>query len=284
MAGVMRRLRSDLTEMYPEGEAAAVARLIFHALKGWDATQIIIHSSDEVTPFIRRRIAEILSRLRRHEPIQYILGEARFYGLDLKVNRDTLIPRHETEELVDMIVKEYGGRSDLQVLDVGTGSGAIAIALSRNLRFPEITAIDISEGALEVARENASRLHARIRFEQKDIFGWNPPREFFDIIVSNPPYVMEREKRDMEANVLEYEPAGALFVPDADPLVYYRRIARLGLEALAQRGRIYFEINPLCAQEMQDMMERMGYTDVELREDISHRKRFLAATLLAISN
>lgn len=272
---VRRRLTAALTPGYGRGEAEAMTRLIFFALKGWSATDLLIHADTQVSDLTMRRLEEILSRLERHEPLQYILGAARFYGMDLKVTPDVLIPRPETEELVDLIVKRWGDRKEMRVLDIGTGSGAIAIALARFLPFSEVDAVDISERALDVARENAETLQAHIRLLHKDIFLWEPPADTYDIIVSNPPYVCECEKRDMEPNVLLYEPEGALFVPDSDPLLYYRRIAEVSLRALKPGGMVYFEINPLYAAELQHMMQDLGYTDVIIERDISRRDRFL---------
>lgn len=254
-----------------------MARLIFRTLKGWDTTGLVIHAADDLSDFTMQRIDNILERLSHGEPLQYILGEARFYGMDLHVSPATLIPRQETEELVDLIVKRHRGEKDLRVLDVGTGSGAIAIALSRHLEFPEITAIDVSREALDVATRNASELHARIKFIEADIFEYQPAPHSFDIIVSNPPYVLESEKKDMERHVLDYEPASALFVPDDDPLRFYRRIAEIGRDALTEGGALYFEINPLCADTLLQLLIGMGYVEVETHEDISHRRRFITA-------
>lgn len=276
---VYRELRQRLARLTgSDGEATAMARLIFHAVKGWDTTALVIHAADDLSESTIDIIEKIMERLRNGEPLQYILGEAGFYGMNLRVTPATLIPRQETEELVEIIVDEMKGRRDLRVLDVGTGSGAIALALSRNLEFPDVTAMDVSREALEVARENATRLHARIHFLEADIFIWEPSPRSFDIIVSNPPYVMERERKDMERHVVEHEPASALFVPDDDPLLFYRRIADIGTRALVSGGRIYFEINPLCADDMVDMMRSMDYNDIRLATDISRRRRFLTAT------
>lgn len=272
-----RLLKRELTPLFGSGEATAMARLIFHALKGWDATGLVVHSSDVLSPFILGRISGIEDRLKLGAPLQYILGEARFYGMTLTVDRSTLIPRPETEELVDLIVRDAEGRSDLRVLDVGTGSGAIAIALSRNLLFPQVEALDVSEAALKVARDNAARLHADVKFIHADIFSYVPEPDSFDMIVSNPPYICEKEKSGMEPNVLDYEPHAALFVPDSDPLRFYRRIAETGRDALSDDSRIYFEINPIYAGMLVCMMKDAGYADVFLHEDISHRRRFLSA-------
>ncbi|MDE6382384.1 MAG: peptide chain release factor N(5)-glutamine methyltransferase [Muribaculaceae bacterium] len=270
---VRRDLVRRLSPQYGEGEASAMTGLIFHALKGWNSTDLVINSDKDISPFVLEKMAGIIGRLREGEPLQYILGEARFYGMDLAVSPAVLIPRPETEELVDMIVKENVG-SDLRVLDVGTGSGAIAIALSRNLRFPDVTAIDISADALAVARANAAALHARIAFLHEDVFRYEPASGSFDIIVSNPPYVAESEKKDMDRNVLDYEPAGALFVSDAAPLVYYSRISAIASVALVPGGRIYFEINPLFADGVAEILRADGFDDVRLVYDISRRARF----------
>lgn len=271
----LRRRLKNITGS--EGESTAMARLIFHAVKGWDTTALVIHAADNLSDSTLSIIDNILERLAGGEPLQYILGAATFYGLNLKVSPAVLIPRPETEELVEMAIRDFKDTRDLKVLDVGTGSGAIAIALSRNLIFPEITAIDVSTGAIEVARENATRLHARINFLEADIFSWQSAPESFDLIVSNPPYVMEREKASMEHHVIGHEPSGALFVPDDDPLIYYRRIALLGRHALTQGGRIYFEINPLCATQLDELMRDHGYQDVKLHRDLSRKQRFLTA-------
>ncbi len=277
---VYRSLRQRLAALTgSDGEATAMARLIFHSLKGWNTTDLVIHAPDRLSEFTLERIDNIMERLGNHEPLQYILGEGRVYGIDLRVTPDTLIPRPETEELVEMIVERADGRSDLRVLDIGTGSGAIAIALARNLRFPQISALDISEGALDVARDNARRLHADIRFLHADILTYDPPRHSLDIIVSNPPYIALKERAEMEPHVKDHEPARALFVPDDDPLLFYRRILTIGLDALTGAGRVYFEINPLYASELKQMMQQMGYDGVELHKDISGRLRFASGEL-----
>lgn len=271
-----RQLEQSLSPRYGTGEARAMVRLMFHALKGWDLTAITINSDRPVSSWLREKAEEVVGRLLKGEPLQYILGEARFYGMDLKVSPDVLIPRHETEELVDIIVDENKD-PDLRVLDVGTGSGAIAIALSRNLPFSHVTALDISQRALDVAESNAARLHADVTFVHADIFSHSPADGSFDIIVSNPPYIAESERKDMDSNVLDYEPASALFVPDSDPLIYYSRISTIGEKALRSGGRLYFEINPLFADKLRSLLVADGYSDVRIIQDISRRSRFAAA-------
>ncbi|MDE7412783.1 MAG: peptide chain release factor N(5)-glutamine methyltransferase [Muribaculaceae bacterium] len=270
-------MRRRLVPIYGEGEAKAMIRLIFHSLKDWNVTDMIIHEGDEVSEYIREKILQILSRLEKEEPIQYILGEAYFYGMNLKVDRSTLIPRPETEELVDMIVKRNRCRNDLNVLDIGTGSGAIAIALSRYLPFSKVTAMDISKEALAVARENAIRLKAKINFINEDIFSWMPGKNSFDIIVSNPPYIDDSEKLLMERNVLDYEPHSALFVPDDNPLIFYSRIIEISLSALSDRGEIYFEINPRHCDELVSLLHHEGFRDIECHKDMYGKNRFISA-------
>ena len=272
-----RELKRRLGAMYGAGEAGAMTSLIFHHLKGWDSTQLIINGDLPVSDRMLRHVGEILLRLENHEPIQYILGEARFYGMDLTVRPGVLIPRPETAELVDMIVDDFRDSCDMRILDIGTGSGAIAIALARNIPFAKVTAIDISPVALDIARENARRLHAVVDFIKADIFSYDPSPESLDIIVSNPPYIPEEEKKGMEANVLDHEPAEALFVPDSDPLVYYRRIGETGAEALVPGGRLYLEINPRFAGDICHMLEAQGYGDAEAHRDSFGRQRFVTA-------
>lgn len=263
---------------FGKGEAEAMIRLIFHHLKGWNATDMVINSDKVLSEYTRERIDKILKRVMSGEPIQYVTGEAYFYGMDLTVTPDVLIPRVETQELVDLIVKQYEGVSDLRILDIGTGSGCIAIALARNLPFAKVTAIDISEKALDVAKENGKKLKVKVDWVKADTFDFSPSADSFDIIVSNPPYVMMSEQSDMEANVLEHEPWVALFVPDDDPLRFYRRIAEMGRKALKTNGTLWFELNAQLAEETMQLVKNMGYEDVRLERDIAGKWRFMVAT------
>ena len=276
---ITAKLRKTLSPIYGEGEAKAMIRLIFHNLKGWNQTQMIMNEDTPLSDYILFKVNDILERLLKQEPIQYILGEAYFYGMNLKVDRSTLIPRPETEKLTDMIVNA-NRKDDLRVLDIGTGSGAIAIALSRNLPYSKVTAIDISADALKIARENAKNLHADINFIEEDVFTYSPAPGSFDIIVSNPPYVDESEKASMESNVIDYEPHSALFVPDAHPLIYYSRILEIASTALTANGRLYFEINPRHAAELKAMTENEGFSEVNVIKDIHGKERFVSAIKL----
>ena len=275
MKETIAKLRSILTPIYGKGETEAIIRIIFHHLKGWNLTDMLIHQQDELSDFIKHEIDGIIERLKQQEPIQYITGEARFHGMDLKIKPGVLIPRPETEELVDIIIDENKDRDDLRVLDVCTGSGCIAIALSRNLPFSKVTALDFSETALEVAKENSEILKARINFIRADIFEWQPQEEY-DIIVSNPPYIMDKEAPEMEKNVLDYEPHEALFVRDENPLAFYDRIAEIALKWLSTNGKLYFEINPLKAEDLKELLKRKGFKNINLIRDSFGKLRFLS--------
>lgn len=272
-----RQTIEKLTPVYGRREASALTETALRFLKSWSRTDYVVNSDLEPTDYIVRTMEEIAARLLEHEPIQYITGEAYWHGLTLKVTPDVLIPRPETSELVDMIADSEKGR-DLQVADLCTGSGCIAIALALALDFATVAGVDISGKALEVARENSRLCHARVNWTEGDVLSasatFSLPAGGLDIIVSNPPYVLESEKSGMEPNVLDHEPWLALFVPDSDPLKFYSAIARHGLQLLKPGGRLYFEINPLEADALVKMLRETGYTDCTLSDDIHGRKRF----------
>lgn len=238
---------------------------------------MLIHQQDELSDYIKSKIDEILKRLLNWEPIQYITGEAQFHGMNLQVAPGVLIPRPETEELVDIIIDENKGREDLRILDLCTGSGCIAIALARNLPFSQVTAIDISDEALKIANANAKNLKVKIKFEKADIYYYNPSSKF-DIIVSNPPYVMDHEAMIMSKNVLNFEPHEALFVRDEEPLVFYSRIIDIASQVLVEGGRLYLEINPLTAKELEKLVMDNKFNDVKIIRDSFGKNRFLRAT------
>ena len=277
MRDTLKKLRTALRPLYGNRETEAIIKLIFHYVKGWNTVDILTHEPDTLSPFIRSEIDGILKRLLNYEPIQYITGEARFHGLELHVTSDVLIPRPETSELVDIIVGKAGETPDLRVLDVATGSGCIAVALARALLFPKVTALDISAPALEVARRNAADLKVKVEFIEADIFTWTPDGTKYDIIVSNPPYIDESERASMERNVLDYEPSSALFVPDDDPLRFYRRITQLAASALVAGGHLYYEINPRHADQLAREIAGAGFSDVEIVKDSFGHDRFITA-------
>ena len=273
-----REIKRRLTLVVGEREAYWMARDIIDDILGYSEVELLIKGNEVLSDFVIGKIDSVVERVERGEPLQYVLGWARFEGNRYMVTPDTLIPRPETQELIDIIISRHGEEKDLRVMDVGTGSGCIAISLARGLKFAQVSAIDISQPALEVARENAKMLKTRVNFECRDALSLTPKRgEKYDIIVSNPPYIAEYERKDMEHSVLDYEPSTALFVPNDDPLRFYRAIASFAVEALSQDGHIYYEINPLFATEMLEMMRVMGYNDIEIINDMQGRKRMLCA-------
>lgn len=274
---VEKELMRRLSLIYGDREARAVINLIFHSLKGWNQTDLLINRDLPAHKHLIEKIGEILMRLESNEPIQYILGEAYFHGLNLKVAPGVLIPRPETSELVDFIVDEYGSASNLHILDLGTGSGAVAVALGRSLRFPEITALDCSKDALQIASDNARKLSVNIDFIEADMLKWRPKSRIFDIIVSNPPYILDSEKETMEKTVLDYEPSIALFTDNNDPLKFVRAITEIGINGLKPNGQLFMEINPLLASEIQDYLRKLGYQDVDIIRDSHGKQRFISA-------
>ncbi len=273
----VRTIRTALRPLYPAGEVEGFIRIIFRHLLHYEPVDILLRKDTVLPGFIPDKIDKVVEELKKSRPVQYIFNEARFHGHDFYVDGSVLIPRPETEELVDIIVDE-NGLSDLSVLDAGTGSGCIAISLALALKFPEVTAVDISEKALEVARRNAAALNARnIDFVCCDMLDMPVEVGKYDIIVSNPPYIAESEKAGMDRNVLDYEPSGALFVPDDDPLRFYKALSRFGADALKPGGRLYFEINSRFPAEIKKMLDADGYVDVELLRDMQGLWRFARA-------
>lgn len=270
-----------LTPAVGADEATAMMREIFYALKRYRPVDIVIKGDTEVLEETEHTVAQILHRvIDGGEPLQYVLGYAYFMGMELKVTPAVLIPRPETAQLVDIITDNAQGRHDLNVLDVGTGSGCIAIALARALPFARITAIDISAEALAVARENAANLKVSIDFRQEDALHTDAPAEpCYDIIVSNPPYIAESEKTEMDARVYEKEPVSALFVPDNNPLIFYKAITQYALHALRPNGTLYFEINPIYAEALRKYIIAAGFTDCMIVRDYKGNNRFTICRL-----
>ncbi len=223
-----------------------------------------------------QELKSILDRLCNFEPIQYIMGTAHFLGRTFRVTPEVLIPRPETEELVELMLGELS--SAPSILDIGTGSGCIAVTLAKELSEAQVTAWDVSDSALSVAIANSVALQASVRFEQRDVLTYIPDAtEHYDVIVSNPPYIKEAERQDMERNVLDWEPSLALFVPDTDPLRFYRCIAALGTEMLVSGGKLYFEINRAFGEDIVSLLHELKYRDIRLQKDISHNNRFVIA-------
>ena len=270
----IEQLKNGLAGLAEPQEIQAMIRVICDDVFNYDQVDVALRQESELPDFAPERIADIITRLRRHEPLQYIVGSARFHGHRFKVAPAVLIPRPETEQLVDLIIDENPG-SDLRVLDIGTGSGCIAISLARALKFAQVDALDVSRDALVVARENAAALKVKVRFFESDILSPQPLGRY-DIIVSNPPYVCWSEREAMERNVKDYEPGQALFVPDNDPLLFYKAIVPYAAQSLERGGRLYLEINQRFGNEVKRLLEDSGFDEVRIIDDTYGNPRFAA--------
>lgn len=276
----IKDIKPRLATVVGEREAYWMTRDIIDDLMGYSEVDMLLKGNEVLSDFILKKLDNIVERVEQGEPIQYVLGWARFVGNRFKITRDTLIPRPETQELVDLIISRHRNEKDLRVIDIGTGSGCIAISLARGLKFPSVSAIDISQSALDVALENAKLLKTQVKFERRDALNLQAvDNERYDIIVSNPPYIADSERAKMDDRVLDYEPTTALFVPDEDPLCFYRAIAIWGTQVLLPGGVIYYEINPRYAVEMQSMMQGLGYIDIEIIEDMQAKVRFVCGKM-----
>ena len=271
----------SLTPLYDAGEAQAIVRTVLDVEYGMTLTDIICGKVNELSSDEERNLEEIIARLQNGEPVQYVLGEADFAGRTFHVEPGVLIPRPETAELCQWIEEEVSSlKADerKQILDICTGSGCIAITLGLTIPNSEVTGWDISEDALRIAQGNVEMLKAgNVRIEYQDALMLPKAAEAADIIVSNPPYICEKEKADMEKNVLEHEPSIALFVPDEEPLKFYRAIAEYASSALKSEGALYFEINPIYEKETREMLEELGFKDIETKEDAFGKKRMMKA-------
>ncbi|WP_108868283.1 peptide chain release factor N(5)-glutamine methyltransferase [Aquimarina aquimarini] len=265
-----------LSEIYDADEVTSFFYLLSEKILDLSRVDIAINLSKELTLEELNTFDLARKRLEKQEPIQYIIGSTYFYGLSFVVNSNVLIPRPETEELVDWIVKDYKNKK-VQILDIGTGSGCIAVTLAKNLPEAQVYAIDISEGAIEVARENAKQNKVDVVFIKADILNMDEMLQNFDVIVSNPPYVRELEKTEIKANVLNNEPARALFVSDNEPLVFYKKITSIAVEKLNSNGTLYFEINQYLGKETKKMIQEQGFLSVTLRKDLYANDRMIKA-------
>jgi release factor glutamine methyltransferase len=274
-------VRKELAGIYSAGEIESLIFLIFEKLKGYTRTHFLLAKDETLSQTELAEIAKIVARLKAHEPIQYILGQSGFYGLSFYCVPGVLIPRPETEELVQWIIQENQIAAPT-ILDIGTGTGCIAISLRKNIPNSTLLACDVSPVCLDTARRNAELNSADVTVIEYDILNNAPEYHFpeLDIIVSNPPYVREAEKKLMEKNVLVYEPGLALFVPDSDPLLFYEQIAGFALIHLKSGGRLYFEINEAFGQECCDMLRAKGFSDIVLKKDIHEKDRMISSALV----
>lgn len=277
MHPLVRQIREALHGSYTDAEALSLAKMLLVEVFGFSTLELYGGKDRGFFEKEQEVLSDIVCRLQNHEPIQYIIGRETFMGLVFEVNENVLIPRPETQELVNWVLEDRRADEGCKILDIGTGSGCIPISLAHFMRGAELEAWDISDGALDVARRNASQNEVKVLFRKQNVLEVVPSSSCYDVIVSNPPYITEKEKVDMEANVLDWEPSIALFVPDTDPLLFYRKIAELGLEMLVAGGALYFEINRAYGEMMKTMLEDMGYNNVELRKDMFGNDRMIKA-------
>ena len=268
LVNIIPKFLSEINN-FSSREVISFAYLSIEKILGYSKSDCIIYSNQELTNDNIISFENIISDLKQNIPIQYILGEAHFYDLKFKVNSSTLIPRGETEELVQYILLH----DFISVLEIGTGSGCIAISIARNSNS-KITAIDNSLEALEIAKSNAILNSVKINFVLSDIFNFSDTKKY-DLIVSNPPYVLESEKKIMDKNVLDYEPHNALFVSNNDPLVYYKEIAKIATNNLNKNGLLFFEINENYSKQIIELLSNLNFVDIELKKDINGRDRII---------
>ncbi|MCK6607743.1 MAG: peptide chain release factor N(5)-glutamine methyltransferase [Flavobacterium sp.] len=271
---------NSLKNIHDEQEIESFFFILTEYLHNLKRVDVALNPNFELSEDDVKKWNAILSELQQEKPIQYITGEAWFYGLQFEVNENTLIPRPETEELVEWILNSPITKhpSPINILDIGTGTGCIPISLKANLPEVNVSAIDVSEKALEVAKRNAVSNKVEINFIQTNILEVEDLNQYFDIIVSNPPYVRNLEKEEIKKNVLDYEPHLALFVEDTDALLFYRKIAQLALKNLTPNGLLFFEINQYLGKETVELLENMGFKNIELKKDIYGNDRMVKST------
>ncbi|MFH2143464.1 MAG: peptide chain release factor N(5)-glutamine methyltransferase [Bacteroidota bacterium] len=278
----IRLFNKELLNLYDNREISGIVSLVFEKVLKMPSHLVRINKDKVLTNSESKHLNEIFIRLIIGEPVQYVLGEADFYNLKFIVNPSVLIPRQETEELVRWIIDDNKLKTDLTILDIGTGSGCICISLMKNLLNPVVYALDVSEDALNTARENALKNDVQIKIVNINILDCESAYKIFnetvfDIIVSNPPYIRESEKSKMQTNVLDFEPAEALFVTDDNPLIFYQKIAVMSIKLLKHGGKLYLEINENFGKEVKAILEKNRYTNIELKKDINNKERMIKA-------
>lgn len=267
----------NLNGIYPEREINSIFFIVIGELFNYSKMDYHLNKSEITTEYRQKIITKIIRSLKKGEPVQYILGHTEFCGLRMYVNKHVLIPRQETEELVQIILNDFKNKEKLvNILDIGTGSGCIAITLKKKIHSCRLTAIDISQKALKIARKNARNLKAAVHFYKFNILSEVkfPSTEKFDVIVSNPPYVLHSQRKELHKNVLKYEPHIALFAPGNDPVVFYKKILKFSSSHLRKGGSIYFEINPILVNQILNAAKNLGFKNAEIVDDLNGKKRF----------
>lgn len=269
---------NELNNLYPETEIQSFFNLLVEFKLNLTRIEVALQPDFEIQNTELTFLQNSIVDLKKFIPIQYIIGETEFYGLPFTVNKNVLIPRPETEELVDWIIKDWKNSKEIKILDIGTGSGCIPISLAKNLQNSEVYSIDISSEAIKTAKNNAGINNVSIHFTEADILNTTKLTNMFDVIVSNPPYVRELEKEQMQQNVLANEPHLALFVKDENPLLFYDKITDLAKSHLSKNGQLYFEINQYLGKETIELLKSKGFTTIKLKKDIFGVDRMLKAT------
>lgn len=275
---LLNHIKKETSKYYDDNEAGSITYLLLENFFNVSKNDVIVKKPLADGSIDKKEIAEILKRIKTMEPVQYIIGMAHFYGKTFFVDPAVLIPRPETEELIDLVVRENTS-PDLQILDIGTGSGCIAISLQLHLTNATVHALDVSEAALKVATKNALHNNAEVHFMQCDILKEAPALSNLDLIVSNPPYVRKKESKLMSKHVLKHEPHIALFVPDKDPLLFYKKIIHQSKALLKNKGKLYFEINEAYGQQLKAYMEENGFTAVDIFQDFQGKERMVRGQL-----
>jgi len=272
---------TQLSEVYPSQEVESIFTVLSEYFLNYTRLETVLKADESLSKEIIKHFENAISRLKRQEPVQYICGKTEFYSLPFKVDKHTLIPRPETEGLVQWIIDDENKKQTKSktLLDIGTGSGCIAISLAKNLKDIDVSALDFSPEALKTAHKNSVLNSVKVTFFELDLLDEQTLPQRYDIMVSNPPYVRELEKSNMRSNVLEYEPKSALFVTDKDPFLFYRRIARLANLYLTDNGRVYFEINEYLSDELKALLLTERFTDIEVRKDIFGKDRMIKCSV-----
>ena len=276
---IKQQFINELSSLYPNEEIQSFFYLLTESHLNMNKVDIALNHNFNLDEVNQNYFQKALIQLKKETPIQYIIGETEFYGLQFKVNVNVLIPRPETEELVEWILNSVDKNKKIKILDIGTGSGCIAISLAKNLPNAIVYALDVSAKALEITKQNAEINNIQIVFLQQNILTSEKLAENYDIIVSNPPYVRELEKQEIKPNVLENEPHLALFVEDENPLIFYKKIAELAKNSLNKNGLLFFEINQYLGKETVDLLNSKGFKNIELKKDLFQNDRMIKASL-----
>jgi release factor glutamine methyltransferase len=272
-----QEIKQEISSIYEE-EASTIAYFLLEEIYGIKKVDLILNKDLDLDADLDKKLNGFIKRLLKHEPLQYILGYTEFYGLKISVTPDVLIPRPETEELVHLIINDWKDKNPQKIFDICTGSGCIPVSLKANFPKSEVFGLDISEEALNVAKLNAKKNKVSVSYYKSDILKEELPQRDLDVIVSNPPYVKDSEKELMKQNVLNFEPHLALFVSDADPLIFYKEIIKKAKGALKIDGKIYFEINEALAEEIKSILIKENFHSIKIHKDLQGKDRIAEAT------